>query len=69
MSYSKNYEGYADPTAADAISSADREKKEREMSELNHWAITTMRSVADSAGFEIVGRITLKHKRTGKIFK
>lgn len=23
----------------------------------------------ENAGFEIVGRVTLKHKRTGKIFK
>lgn len=63
----KNCEGYSDPTAGAAISTTAKE--EQEVEKLNHKVIQSFRLLVDLAGFEIVGRVTLKHKRTGKIFK
>lgn len=66
MSY-KNCEGYSDPTAGTAISAAAKE--EQDIDKLNHKVIQSFRLLVDLAGFEIVGRVTLRHKRTGKIFR
>ena len=63
----KNCEGYSDPTAGAAISATAKE--EQEVEKLNHKVIQSFCLLVDLAGFEIVGRVTLKHKRTGKIFK
>ena len=63
----KNCEGYSDPTAGAAISATAKE--EQEVEKLNHKVIQSFRLLVDLAGFEIVGRVTLKHKKTGKIFK
>ncbi len=66
MSY-KNSEGYSDPTAGEAI--AITNKEEQEVEKLNHKVIQSFRLLVDLAGFEIVGRVTLKHKKTGKVFR
>ncbi len=63
----KNNEGYADPTACTAIGTVARE--EQEIEKLNHRVIQSFRLLVDLAGFEIVGRVTLKHRKSGKIFK
>lgn len=65
MTY-KNNEGYADPTAGDAIAKV---RQEEIASGKCTTLINTIQSVAHLAGFEVVGRITLKHKKTGMIFK
>lgn len=63
----KNCEGYSDPTAGVAISVATKE--EQEVEKLNHKVIQSFRLLVDLAGFEIVGRVTLKHKKSGRVFK
>lgn len=63
----KNCEGYSDPTAGKAIATATKE--DQEVEKLNHKIIQSFRLLVDLAGFEIVGRIILKHKKSGKIFK
>lgn len=66
MAY-RNCEGYSDPTAGTAISKTTKE--EQEVEKVNHKIIQSFRLIVDLAGFEIVGRITLRHRRSGKIFK
>ena len=56
----RNGSGYKDPTAEKAIKNAMRHK-ERVLK-----VIKTLQSVAHLAGFEIVGRIILRDKETGK---
>lgn len=56
----KNSEGYRDPTAGEAISSADRPPKQ--IVEV----IRLIRSVASLAGFEVVGRVRLRDRETGR---
>ena len=66
MSY-KNSEGYSDPTAGVAMGSAN--KQEQEIDKLNHKVMQSFRLLLDLAGFEIVGRVTLRLKKSGRIFK
>ena len=62
-----NYEGYADPTAYHATKGIMKEEAdlERKVQKLIHL----IRDAAELAGFEVVGRIHLKHKKTRKEFR
>lgn len=64
----RNNEGYVDPTAGAAMATVKREEN-AELADRNHKVIHTIRNIVDLAGFEIVGRITLKHKKSGKVFR
>lgn len=44
-------------------------QEENEAERKNKDLIHTFHLLADMAGFEIVGRITIKHKKTGRIFR
>ena len=63
----RNNEGYVDPTAGAAMATVKREEN-AELVDRNHKLIYAIRNVVDLAGFEIVGRVTLKHKKSGKVF-
>lgn len=63
----KNSEGYVDPTAGVAMGHV--KKEEQDVDKLNHKVMQSFRLLVDLAGFEIVGRVTLKHKKSGRIFK
>jgi transcriptional regulator with XRE-family HTH domain len=59
----KNGSGYYDPTAYKAIRKADIER-ERFMKLLD-----TIFTICEYAGFHVEGRITLKDKKTGKVWR
>ena len=63
----RNNEGYVDPTAGAAMATVKREEN-AELNDRNHRLIQVIRNIVDIAGFEIVGRVTLKHKKSGKVF-
>ena len=63
----RNEEGYLDLTAYHGTKSIIQEENEAERK--NKDLIHTFRLLADMAGFEIVGRITIKHKKTGRVFR
>lgn len=63
----KNSEGYSDPTAY--LGTREIIKEETESETKNRNIIHTFRKIADLAGFEIVGRITLKERKTGRVFR
>ena len=67
MQMYKNSEGYVDPTAGAAMATVKREENS-ELNDRNHKLIHAIRNIVDLAGFEIVGRVTLKHKKSGKVF-
>lgn len=54
-----------DLTAYEAINNVDREINERDI--LAKKTIKTLQNVAHLAGFDIVGKITLKEHKSGKI--
>ena len=56
----KNKEGYPDPTAGDAIQQADKPQ------EHVTWFIKTVKSKAALVDLEVVGRIRVKDKDTGR---
>lgn len=58
-----NASGCKDLTAYEALKNIERE--ERRFKKL----LTTLNNVCDLAGFSIVGRITLKDKKTGKVWR
>lgn len=63
----KNSEGYVDFTAGRAMKQV--KKEEQDINKLNHKVMQSFRLLVDLAGFEIVGRVTLKHKKSGRIFR
>lgn len=62
----RNAEGYLDVTAYLGTKNVIQEENEAERK--NKDLIHTFRLLADMAGFEIVGRITIKHKKAGVLF-
>lgn len=67
----RNSEGYKDPTATEAISNIAKEENRREVERLAVMSkiIDIIKNMAGLVGFEIVERIALKDKITGKIYK
>lgn len=59
----KNSEGYADPTAGKAIKEADKPP------EAVQWIIKTYKDIASLMGYEIVGEIVLRDKKTKRKWK
>jgi len=63
----RNKEGYYDPTAYMAMRSASRDEDERQQ-EVN-LLIRVIRYIIDRSGFELMDRIALKDKKTGRVFR
>ena len=63
----RNCEGYSDPTAYAALAKICQEENEqrRRVAEL----IRVLKYVVDKSGFELVARIELREKKTGKEFR
>jgi len=59
----RNASGCMDLTAYEAITRLEAEEKH--FKEL----IRTIRYICRLAGFEVVGKVTLKHHRSGRIYK
>jgi len=59
----KNSEGCPDPTVGEALKNIQREETAERMTDLIH----VIKKTAELAGFEVVGRITLKDRATGLI--
>ena len=66
-SLKRNASGANDPTAYAALKPIVAQETEVE-SKL-HKLIATMKNVANLAGFEVVGRIEFRHRKTGKEFR
>lgn len=67
----KNSEGYSDPTAGQAWGNIRRAEKQQEAERLTAISalIPVMKQTAELVGFEVVGRIILKDKATGKEYR
>lgn len=62
-----NHEGYPDPTAHYGIKEVVKEANELEKKV--HNLINVLKFIVDCAGFEFIGRIQIKHKKTKKEFR
>jgi len=67
----KNIEGYADPTAGEAMANVGREERQREAERLAAIGdlMPIIRQTAALVGFEIVNRITFRDKTTGREYR
>ena len=63
----KNSEGYSDPTAHDAISKVVREENERQRRV--SAVIGVIKSVVDLAGFDLMNRVVLKDRKSGREYR
>ena len=63
----KNAEGYSDPTAHDAISKMTREENERQRRV--SAVIGIIKSAADLAGFDLMNRVVLRDRKTGREYR
>ena len=62
-----NHEGYPDPTAYNGLKPVIKE--ENELDKKVHNLVNTLKFIVEWAGFEFIGRIQLKHKKSGKEFR
>lgn len=67
----RNKEGYPDPTAGEALGAVAKEERQeaRERNAAVTSLITMLKQIISLAGFELVGRIVLKDKETGKEYR
>lgn len=67
----KNKEGYPDPTAGEALGTVAKEERQeaRERNAAVTSLITMLKQIISLAGFELVGRIVLRDKETGKEYR
>lgn len=65
-----NHEGYRDDTADRAVKNYTRQySADPEAAYRNNRAMVAIRAVAEACGLEIVGRIALRDKESGWVFK
>lgn len=71
MATYKNSEGYPDPTTGEALSNIALEEKQREAERLAVISdlIPVLKKTTELVGFEVVGRIVLMDKETGKKYR
>lgn len=62
----RNASGYMDPTAYEAIRNVEREA---EADQRYKKLLSTIFYICDLAGFHIEGRLTIRDKKTGKIWR
>lgn len=65
----RNKEGYADPTAGAAIHEAEPKVKKKEYNPEVTNLVSVLKQMIDIAGYEMVGRIVLRDKDTGKEYR
>lgn len=67
----RNAEHYADPTPCAAFRSIQKDERQKEAAKLLQISLLVplLRQVAEWAGFEIIGRIPLRDKVTGKEYR
>ncbi|NMA84938.1 MAG: hypothetical protein GX962_13875 [Epulopiscium sp.] len=62
-----NSSGCKDPTAYSAIGNVIKEEKE--LDKRVHNLISVLKFIIDWAGFELIGRIEIRHKKSGREFR
>jgi hypothetical protein len=65
-----NDSGCPDPTAYEALKHIQNEEKRLHQTDENvRLVITTIKNILDLSGFELLGRIQIRHKKSGRIYK
>lgn len=71
MRMDRNAEGYPDPTVGEAYRNIVREEREADAERLAKISalVPILRATAELAGFDIIGRIPLRDRDTGKEYR
>lgn len=64
-----NDSGCPDPTAYAAMQNIRKEERNQPTDENARLVVTTIKNILDLSGFELIGRIQIRHKKSGKIYK
>lgn len=66
-----NGSGCPDYTAFEALKRIEAEEKRRfaDVDGAARVVITTIKNILDLSGFEVIGRVQIKHKKSGRIYK
>jgi hypothetical protein len=66
-----NGSGCPDPVAYEAMKNIRKEEKilNQPIDDAAHKVVTIIKSILDLSGFELVGRIQIRHKKSGNIYK
>lgn len=62
-----NASGCKDLTAYEAVTNV--RKEEQDLEKKVHTLINTLKFIIDWAGFDLIARIEIRDRRTGKVFK
>ncbi len=67
----RNAEGYMDTTAHDALTNVMRDKQaELDAADLRcNRLIKSIKTLIDLAGFDLTGRVEMKDRKTGRIYR
>lgn len=63
----KNAEGYSDPTAYAALKSIGQEEAEQQ--QRVSALVRALKYVIDVAGFDLLNRVELKDRKTGRVYR
>ena len=63
----KNAEGYSDPTAGAALSNIIREENERQKRVTALMGV--LKYIIDAAGFDLIARIEIRDRRSGREYR
>ena len=63
----QNGEGYADPTAYEALKAVDRQEAEQQKKV--NALVGVLKYIINAAGFDLLARIELKDRQTGREYK
>lgn len=63
----QNAEGYADPTAYEALNPIIQE--ENELDRKVNFLIKVLKFIVSESGFELLSRVELRHSKSGKEFR
>lgn len=65
-----NNSGCPDFTAYEAIKNIQNEEKRlNRVDENAHTVITTIKNILELSGFELIERVQIRHKKSGKVYK
>ena len=64
----RNAEGYADPTPYEAVNNIRREAEDAAAQRAKKL-IDELKRAIDDAGFDLLARIQIRDRETGKVFK
>jgi hypothetical protein len=62
-----NNSGCPDPTAFEAMKRVLKEQNH--IDDAAHKVVTTIKNILDLSGFELVERVQIRHKKSGKYYK